>query len=55
MDGKSIGQVISELARRGLKPTPDYDARDGFPRFKVSADAPIISDATVRAALDDDL
>ena len=54
MDGKSIGQVISELARRGLRPAREYDERDGFPKFKVPEDTPLISDGTVRMALEDE-
>ena len=54
MDGKSIGQVISELARRGLKPAREYDERGGFPTFKVPEGVQLISDGTVRAALEDE-
>ena len=55
MDGKSIGQVISELARRGLKPACGYDTRDGFPMVQVAEDAPVISEGVVRAALEDEV
>jgi len=37
---KSIGEVISELARRGLEAGVKMGSRPGFPIFKVSAGAP---------------
>ncbi len=39
--GKRLGQVVSELARRGLRTRPSATA-DGFPTFAVPPDAPII-------------
>ena len=41
--GKSIGRVLSELARRGLRPrrAPTSKTR-GLPTFEVSSDAPMI-------------
>ena len=37
---QSIGQVISELARRGLEPRPSITTRPGgFPVFKVNPGA----------------
>jgi hypothetical protein len=36
---KSIGEVISELARRGLEVRRRTGARQGFPVFKVSKGA----------------
>ena len=52
---RGVGAVISELARRGLAPTTiRVSAEDGFPVFSVAADAPPITDAMVRAALDED-
>ena len=54
-EGRGVGAVISELARRGLAPTATrVSAEDGFPIFSVPADAPPITDAMVRAALDED-
>jgi hypothetical protein len=50
---RSLGQVISELARRGLAPRIDaIDERNGFPVFQVEPDAPPITDEMVRNALD---
>ncbi len=40
--GRSLGEVVSDLARRGLSP-PLATAREGdLPVFAVPADAPII-------------
>jgi hypothetical protein len=51
---RSIGTVISELARRGLRPgAPEPGDDDGFPRFRVAVDAPPIDDDMVAAALDE--
>jgi hypothetical protein len=36
---KSIGEVISELARRGLEPRGREGKRGGFPVFQVSKGA----------------
>jgi hypothetical protein len=51
--GHSIGQVISDLARRGLRPTDSYDEDHGFPVFEVREGAPLITPDDVRRALDD--
>lgn len=52
-EGRSLGAVISALARRALAPTPmRVDA--GFPTFDVEVDAPAITAATVARALDDE-
>jgi hypothetical protein len=51
---RSLGQVISDLVRRGLAPREDrIGIEDGFPVFRVRADAPVITSDMVRAALDD--
>ena len=50
-DRRSLGQVVSELARQGLAPRADQLAtEDGFPVFRVAPGAPAITDAMVRAA-----
>jgi hypothetical protein len=54
LDGQTIGQVISGLARRGLRPTTADGAVEGFPVFRVAADAPLIGEELVRVALEDD-
>jgi hypothetical protein len=48
---RSVGSVISELARRGL--VPHQGARSGFPTFDVPADAPPITPEMVQRALDE--
>ena len=51
---RSLGQVISELARRGLAPRADrIDDEDGFPVFRVDPGAPVITPDMVNAALDE--
>ncbi len=38
-EGKTMGQVLSELARRALRPsTPAGGMRNGIPQFPVRAD-----------------
>lgn len=52
---RSIGTVLSELARRGLNPSsPTTAGPGGFPAF-ATADGPPITSESVRAALADDL
>jgi hypothetical protein len=51
--GESVGTVISDLARRSLRPTPIRRER-GFPVFDVAQDAPAITSDDVARALDDD-
>ncbi|MEP6527863.1 MAG: hypothetical protein ABJA86_11940 [Nocardioidaceae bacterium] len=52
-DRRTLGAVISELARRALQPV---QARDdgGFPVFDVDANAPAITADDVARALDDE-
>lgn len=52
-DGRSVGAVISSLARRSLAPIT-IAVRDGFPVFDVRDDAPRISAHDVVRALDED-
>jgi hypothetical protein len=50
---RSLGRVVSELARKGLVPRRAVSRR-GFPVFDVSRDAaPLTTDAVARA-LDDE-
>ena len=46
--GRQLGQVLSQLARRGLAAKPSTSARNGLPVFKVPAQTPVIP--TTRAA-----
>jgi hypothetical protein len=50
---RSLGSVISELARRGLAPAR-VDAEGDMPVIRVPADAPPITPQMVRRALEDD-
>lgn len=49
----SLGRVVSELARRGLRPELRYSETEGFPVFEVREDAPVMTPEDVRRALDD--
>jgi hypothetical protein len=50
-ENRSLGSVISELARRGLVPTQRSGGE--FPTFDVPADAPVITPDMVDRALDE--
>ena len=52
--GKTIGTVVSELARRGLRPARPGRRRKGFPVFDVPATARPITPEAVRLALEED-
>jgi hypothetical protein len=53
LEGRSLGRVISELARKGLRPSPQLGSSNGFPVFAVAGDLPLIGEETVRTALED--
>jgi hypothetical protein len=50
---RSLGSVISELARRGLTPAR-VEAQGGLPVIRVPAGTPAITPEMVRRALDED-
>lgn len=50
---QSIGEVISELARRGLEARTKTTARRGFPVFQVSRSAPPLTLEDVRSDQDE--
>lgn len=50
---RSLGSVISQLARRGLTPAR-VEAEDGLPVIRVPAGMPPITPEMVRRALDED-
>jgi hypothetical protein len=53
--GKTVGKVLSELARRGLAPRPTKERKgDALPTFDVPKDAPLISLEAVRRAWEED-
>lgn len=52
--GKKLGEVISLLARRGLKAAPSGSSASGVPVFRVKADAPVIPSSRARELLAED-
>jgi hypothetical protein len=52
-DGRTLGAVISELARRALKPVHTRDDA-GFPVFDVDPNAPAITTEDVARAMGDE-
>jgi hypothetical protein len=52
-EGKSLGEVISHLARRGLAPRPEDAEDEGFPVFAVAPGARPITLELVQQALDE--
>jgi hypothetical protein len=47
---KSLGQVISELARKGLRPQLQKDINSDFPIFEVPSDAVPVTLEVVKQA-----
>ena len=52
--GKRLGEVLSQVARRGLRSSAETASRNKLPVFKVSADAPLIPSGRAKALLDED-
>jgi len=52
--GKRLGQVVSELARRGLRARPPAAVTGGMPVFAVPPDAPVIPGDRARDMLADE-
>ena len=52
--GKTMGQVLSDLARKALEPKTSYTTRNGVPVIPHRAGAPLITNADVRRWLDED-
>lgn len=52
-EGKSLGEVISELARRGLAPRSHGALDQGFPVFSVPPEAKPITLEMVQRALEE--
>jgi hypothetical protein len=52
--GKTLGQVLSQLARQGLRARNDDTTRNGLPVFRVSAGAPVIPSARASDLLADE-
>ncbi len=53
--GKKLGEVISQLARRGLRASADTASKNGLPVFKVHSNAPVIPSSRAKALLDEDV
>jgi hypothetical protein len=45
---KSLGQVVSDLARRGLEMRPKITRKRGFPVFQVPNNAPALTLEDIR-------
>lgn len=52
--GKKLGEVVSQLARRGLRAEGKARSKNGLPVFRVSADAAVIPTQRARDLLADD-
>jgi hypothetical protein len=52
--GKKLGEVLSELARRGLRAAAATTAKNGLPTFKVPPDAEIIPSSRAKDLLAED-
>lgn len=50
---RSLGDMASELIRRGLRQEPKIRYEERFPVFDVAEDAPPITLETVQRAIDD--
>ena len=50
-EGRSIGKVISALARKGLRPVGSYVDQEGFPVVEVAEDAKPITLEMVKQCL----
>jgi len=50
---KTVGKVLSELAKKGLRPKFHEAVKSGFPVFEVPADAPPITLEMVKQAEED--
>ena len=53
--GKKLGEVISQLARRGLRASADTAVKNGLPVFKVQSNAPVIPGSRAKKLLDEDV
>lgn len=52
--GRTLGQVLSQLARRGLKAQNEFASRNGLPTFGVSANSPVIPSDRATSLLADE-
>ncbi len=54
--GRRLGKVLSELARKGLRPERSIQRRgkSRFPAFQVPPDAPVIPASRVQETIDEE-
>jgi hypothetical protein len=52
-EGRTVGEVLTELARKGLAPADQREGDGGFPVFSVPAGAKPITAEMVRQAAED--
>jgi hypothetical protein len=52
--GKKLGEVLSQLVRRGLRASSQSAARGGLPVFKIQPDAKIIPSSRAKELLAED-
>ena len=52
--GKKLGEVVSQLARRGLRVQAESATKNKLPVFRVPADAPVIPSNRASELLADD-
>jgi hypothetical protein len=52
--GKQLGQILSQLARRGLRAQADVASKNGLPVFKVPPDTQVIPSNRAAELLADD-
>ena len=52
--GKKLGEVLSQLARRGLRAASQSTTESGLPVFRVQANADIIPSSRAKELLADD-
>ena len=55
MRKKTAGQILSELARKGLYRPQNYKVRNGVPVIHRQPGSPVITSADVRRWIDEDL
>jgi hypothetical protein len=52
-EGRTLGQVVSELARKGVRQAAPHRCRSGVPVFDVPDGTPVLTPERVREALED--
>jgi len=53
-ENRTLGEVISDLARKGLGSQGRFGDREGFPVFEITDDAAPLTPEMVRKAAEDD-